>query len=337
MTLAFISRVILNLIARLFIFQDKNVILFNREKLQTLYAMTVKQFEYQIDNAINYISSQRILLKTGLSIIVLLLFTFVFPKVAYLSVLFIILIFSLKIETNPDKIKVLKLLKQAKQEFKSGNREKAVELVFEAYKIMDNPVIFNIIQQLHKANISNEVIKIQMLTDELEKTKSDNLREILQEMIKVLKYLIEHKQQLKIIREKLDNLKKEQSQAPSHYLTELQNIIQRYQNLEKLEKSKIEFYTQLLSELENLKKAYYYRNKLENEYQYLRSLEEKLLDKSIMENLTAEQSDELIDFHQNYLKTLSQYAEEINRSPTQDAFESLRKDFEQKKNDLRAQ
>jgi hypothetical protein len=295
--------------------------------------MQPKEFNKQIDLIIKYSSKSNLLLKIIASSVVTFLIARFAPDFSITIPLWIWLIFKKNITFNKEKAKAFDMLKQAKKHY-PDNIDKVVELLFKANNILKTVQISELIKKLPQTEISQELIELELLRQEQNNANDPKLSEIINETIKVLQYLINHKQELKLLEEKKSNIIKDKNQAPEHYKDELNNLITRYERIIDLEKSKISFYQQLYSELKQLKKDYYYRNKLIQEYEFLRKLEERYLSSSLRESQEAEAKNDFLDYQNAYLQALSKYAEEINNSESLDIFENLRKDFEKKKKEI---
>ncbi len=281
-----------------------------------------------------YIVSENIFLKLILSTILSLFFVILLKRFVWTIPILVWLIFKLKIEFNPKKIKAIKLLENAKKYIKSNQLDEAIMLIIQANSLVNSPQITDLLKQLTEDDKYQELYDIQIIQEKLSGIQDQKLKNILTELLNVLNFLYQHKKQLSQLQNKQSQLKLELVNAPENYKDELNQLINRYDNLINLEKSKIEFYKQLKSELNQLYKNYIYQNKIQKEYEFLNQLESNYLSSSIKEDMEAETKANFVDYQNAYLKALSEIASQVNTTQNQDLFEQIRNNFEQKKQQL---
>ncbi len=293
-----------------------------------------KEIIEQISLIQKYIISENIFLKLVLSTIVSLIFAFFIKKYVWTIPILVWLIFKLRIEFNPKKIKAIKLLDKAKKYVKSNQLEQAIMLIIQANNLVNSLQITELLKKLTNNDKFQELYEIQIIQQKLNSIKDPKLKQIFTELLNVLNFIYQHKQQLSQLEQKQSQLKTELINAPETYKDELNQLITRYDNLIKLEKSKIEFYLQLKDELNQLYKNYIYQNKIQQEYEFLNQLESSYLSNSIKEDIEADSKTDFVDYQNAYLKALAETANQVNSTQNQDLFEEIRNNFKQKKQQL---
>ncbi len=274
-------------------------------------------------------------LKSIISAISVALFMLLAPTFVWISPLLVLFLFyALDIETKSDKIRAIKHIRKAKKILAENDLVNFTKELIAAYTNYPATPLDKLLIELTELTGLEEYYDRQKTQMQAKHTKDENLKEILNQKLKVQNYLSEHSNQLKQLNTKLTSLYKELLEAPEKYKPEIQNLINRYKKLISLEESKIEFYREVVNELDKLYKEFIYRNKLENEYKFLKQIEDQVLTKSIQENYTTDDNKDFIEFQRLYIQELSKLAQEANSSDTQELFENIRKDFEQKRNDL---
>lgn len=235
----------------------------------------------------------------------------------------------------PRHARAVRHLKNAIKYVKQGDNINALSSLIAANEAFPNNVLQDLIKDFSQYNDISEYSELSVIEKEIAKTKDEKDLKILQELKKTLEYIFDHSKKLAEINEKVSQLEKELSQAPETYRDELMSIIQRYKSLRQLEEAKINFYRQAKKELWNLHREYLFRNKIEKERQELSNLESQYLSDSVRESLEADEKTSFIDFQSLYLEELSRYANEIDNISSEDLFEEIKKEFEEKKQQIK--
>ncbi len=235
----------------------------------------------------------------------------------------------------PKHARAVKHLKNAIRYIKQGDNINALSSLIAANEVFPNNVLQDLIKDFSQYNDLSEYSELSVIEKEIAKTKDEKDLKILQELKKTLEYIFNHSKKLAEIKEKISQLEKELLQAPTSYKDELMEIIQRYKSLKQLEEAKIDFYRQAKKELWNLHREYLFRNKIEKEREELANLESQYLSDSVRESLEADEKTSFIDFQGLYLEELSRYANEIDRISSEDLFEEIKKEFEEKKQQIK--
>ncbi len=296
--------------------------------------MQNKDIEKQIKSIIKYSSSAQISVKLLLIIISTFVVVRFAPKFSLVIPFLIFGIMKLDLEFNPTQLKFRKKLKQALEAYKNNDLIQLIRLLNEAYLIIPNKTLSQLIRQVSRDYDLQEYADIEFVSKEKEKVSDPTARQILDEMLKVLNYLIEHKIQLHNLKAKKAQLEEEMRKAPSQYTADVKRLIERYENIIKLEQSKIELYKKLKGELKDVYNNYIYSNKLMKEYRFIEELEDRYLSSSVKDSLDADDKKDFIQYHSTYLETLAEYADQINTTNNQDLFEEIREEFENKKQNL---
>ena len=241
------------------------------------------------------------------------------------------------ITLNPRYSKAVKHLRRAIDFIRTKDYASALNSMIIANKAYPNRVLEDLIKDFSSFYDLENYSEMDMLEREISKTKDKKNLRILSEIKKTLKYLAEHTEKLNSIKQKITSLRQEMIQAPDTYKPELQDIINRYENLRQLEEAKISFYNELKNELWQLHRQYLYRNKIEQERQRLSDLEKEYLTDSVIESMEADERKGFVDYENAYLDALAEYSDEINGVTSTDLFDEIRREFENKKSNLKTQ
>ncbi len=295
----------------------------------------IEYYKKHLQDIKNHIITPNLGIKSVISSISVFLIMIFAPRFVWLSPIVIIFTFSaLSIETKPDKINALKHIKKAKKYLDKDDLRNFTKELISAYTYTPIPQLDKLIKELAPQYDLKDYYEQKTLEVKAKLTNDKNLKDILNELIKVQNYILEHTKQLEKLNKKLSSLYNELYEAPDTYKTEIQNLINRYKNIIKLEESKIQFYIDLKNELNRLYNEHIYREKLQNEYKFIEQIEEQVLTNSIAENYTTDNNKDFIDFQRIYLQQLSDLAQQANSTANQEIFDNIRKDFEQKRKDL---
>ncbi len=292
----------------------------------------------RIRHIISYLSKINKRLRILLVLIAIILWANFIPEQAWVLVILFVLIFIPKnFYFNPHHFRAVKHLRHAIGFINNKDFVSALNEMILANKAYPNKVLEDLIKDFSSFYDLENYFEMDMIEREISKTKDKKNLKILSEIKKTLKYLTDHTEKLNSINQKIASLRQEMMQVPDTYKQEIEDIINRYENLKQLEEAKISFYNKLKNELWQLHRQYLYRNKIEQERQRLSVLEKEYLTDSVIESMEADERKSFVDYENAYLDALSEYSDEINGVTSTDLFDEVRREFENKKSNLKAQ